>query len=125
MEVAEYLSNGIGPRLAGSAKEFEASEYIVERFQKLGLRVSAHRFSFLNWTPLSRPVLQVLEPETCRFILAPMAYTLPTPSYGVEGILKKTGKMVLIPKLKEWDRYAIEKNDQEEEYNILIGKDGT
>ena len=124
MDAAKYLSNEIGPRLAGSEKEFEASEYIAEEFQKLGLRVSVYRFPFLNWAPLSRPTLQILEPEACKFILAPMAYTLPTPSYGVEGVLKRTGKMVLIPKLKEWDRYAIEKDGQEEAFVVKNPAEG-
>lgn len=124
MEGARYLSEQIGPRLAGSAKEFEASEFIANEFRNLGLQVSAHRFSFLNWTPISRPTMQILEPVSCSFVLAPMAYTMSSPSYGVEGVLKRTGKMVLIPKLKEWDRYAIEKDGQEEAFVVKNPAEG-
>ena len=104
---AAFLSEIIGPRLAGTKQEAKAADYIADQFKQIGLDTSIEEFKFLNWMPVSNPVLQILTPKQMELELAPMGYTLPSPPEGVEGILKKTGCMVLIPKIKEWIRYGI------------------
>ena len=104
---ASFLSETVGPRLAGTEEELRAAQYIADQFENMGLEVSIEEFSFLNWIPEARPTLQILAPVQEEMELAPMGYTLPTPAEGIEGVLSKTGTMVLIPKLKEWERYGI------------------
>ena len=107
MDIARYLAETIGPRPAGSQKEREAALYIQDFFEKEGLKTSIQPFRFLNWTPVERPMLEVLKPEPKRIALAPMGYTEATGPDGVTGVVKKIGKMVLIPGYKEWDKYTI------------------
>lgn len=107
MEHVRYLSESIGVRVAGTSGEYEAAAYIEECFRKLGLATERQEFSFLNWLPLEKPRLFLTAPECREIAVAPMGYTLPSPSDGVEGELKKIGKMYLIPGYMEWEKYVL------------------
>ena len=71
------------------------------------------KFSFFNWLPLDKPILHVLSPKECTIELAPMAYTLPSPSEGIVGTIRRLGKMCLMPIYKEWTKYALEEDGEE------------
>ena len=56
------LSDGIGPRVAGSAKEAEAAAYLESEFRKLGYEVAVQRFP-LTWFEDRGSTLHVVSPQ--------------------------------------------------------------
>ena len=55
LDYVEELSSGVGPRLAGTDKEFQASELIAARFDEIGLSTRIEEFDcypFTSWLPI-------------------------------------------------------------------------
>lgn len=44
----QYLSEDIGARVAGSSKEGEARDYIVQEFEKMGYKIEVQPFSYVR-----------------------------------------------------------------------------
>lgn len=125
MEYARYLAESIGPRPAGSEKEREAAEYICTCFRNLGLEPVIQPFTFLNWIPHEQPYLEILEPVTGSMPLALMNYTMSSGAAGITGTITKCkGKMVLVPKYKEWEKYSVQDETGCEIGYILKNPDG-
>ena len=49
LEHVEYLSEEIGMRIAGTVKEEETSDYIVQKLLEMGYDVELQPFPFVNW----------------------------------------------------------------------------
>lgn len=107
MKIIKYLSEEIGPRVAGSFNEYRASQYIKNEFERVGLKTEIQEFSFLNWALKERPQIWVEQPEFRQIQTAPFAYTLSTPAKGIMGHIRKIGKMYIIPGYMEWPKYCI------------------
>jgi hypothetical protein len=62
LDYVDELVEGVGPRLAGSDNEFQASKLIASRFEEFGLSVQVEEFNiypFTQWMPLLAYLLVV------------------------------------------------------------------
>jgi carboxypeptidase Q len=80
MELAQELTDGIGPRLTGSPNMKMADDWAVEKFKEFGL-ANAHLES---WGPFGRGwvtegcSVRMLSPDTAQLIALPLAWTAGT-----------------------------------------------
>jgi hypothetical protein len=63
MQHISYLSEDIGPRVAGADSEREAAEYISNEFASLGYDVSVQEFEIRGGDQISQNVIATMSPE--------------------------------------------------------------
>lgn len=112
-EVARYLADKIGIRFSGTSAEELAATYVTEQFHSLGYSVEEEPFRFLGWEQTAPAKLTLFTPEAREIPVNPFIWSDSTPEGGVEGVVKRAGRMNIIG-LFEWDKFAIvnPKNDE-------------
>lgn len=105
-EAARYLADTIGIRFSGTPSEEKAADFVAERFKSLGYLVEEEPFRFLGWEITGSTSLTILSPEKREVPVNPFIWSDSTPPGGVEGIIKRAGRMNII-ELFEWDKFAI------------------
>ena len=55
----QYLTEEIGPRVAGSENETKAREYIIDELEKLDLKVEEQEFSYTRRVKLLSPPMSL------------------------------------------------------------------
>ena len=105
-EAARYLADDIGIRFSGTAAEVRAADYVAQQFRSLDYQVEEEIFQFLGWEITEPAQLTILHPELRDVPVNPFIWSGSTPTGGVEGIVKRSGRMNII-ELFEWDKFAI------------------
>jgi len=86
-EYDRELADGIGPRLTGSAKYGEATDWAVAEFTRMGLS-NVHRESWeipATWEPETLATARMIAPHEQRLHLESEGWSPSTPSEGVRG----------------------------------------
>ena len=121
-EVARYLAETIGIRFSGTPSEERAAAYVAQQFRSLGYPVEEEKFQFLGWDITAPAQLTILNP-TCRDVpVNPFIWSDSTPPGGVEGIVKRAGRMNII-ELFEWDKFVIVDPQTEEPLAYFAARD--
>ncbi|HUT33389.1 MAG TPA: M28 family peptidase [Planctomycetota bacterium] len=83
--VLRTLCEDYGSRFAGSADEWRAGEFLLERLRACGLsRVHAEAFRFLGWRRGRRPTLQIVGPRRESLDCIALPYSPPARKGGIE-----------------------------------------
>lgn len=120
MRIAKHLSEMIGPRVSGTAKEKETVEFLAGEFRKLSLDTKIQKFSYLGWLQKMPPSLAIQSPWRKSLQVSPMAYTGSTPQAGVEGLLQPYGTFYLFPRLLEVPKYVLTDQQGETLAAVLV-----
>lgn len=121
-EVARYLANTIGIRFSGTPAEERAAAYVAQQFRSLGYSVEEEIFRFLGWDITEPAQLTILSPNHRDVPVNPFIWSDSTPPGGVEGIVKRAGRMNII-ELFEWDKFVIVDPQTEEPLAYFAARD--
>lgn len=104
--IASVLSNEIGERVGGTEGEKKAANFIAQKMNVLGLKTVIKEYEILGWKQLSNS-LSIISPNMKDINCISMGYTCSTDLSGVEGLIRKVGKMHIIPGRMEWPKYEL------------------
>jgi hypothetical protein len=105
-ESARYLAEDIGIRFSGTPAEEKAAAYVADQFRSLGYIVQEEPFRFLGWEMNAPATLTLLTPTVREVPVNPFIWSDSTSPGGVEGVVKRAGRMNII-ELFEWDKFTI------------------
>ena len=99
----EYLCNGIGPRMAGSAQAAAAVEFVAQQFRAMGLTVSLEATPVPHWIRGAESAELVRYPDmaagtTQKIVITALGGSVPTPPSGL------TAKVVIVNDFGELKR---------------------
>jgi hypothetical protein len=121
-EAARHLADNIGIRFSGTPAEEKAAAYVADRFHSLGYAVQEEPFRFLGWEVTAPAKLTLLTPTLREVPVNPFIWSDSTPPGGVEGIIKRDGRMNII-ELFEWDKFMIVDPVTEEPLAFFAARD--
>jgi hypothetical protein len=106
-QIVSHLSEKIGIRFGGTENELSTAYYIRDTLKSLSLDSNIEFYNFLGWEINGEPNLQIKKPIKKNIECNSFVYSMKTPAGGVEGFIRKAGKMKIVD-LFEWDKYIIE-----------------
>lgn len=91
LEHISVLSQGIGPRVAGTPSDERAAEYVASQLRRLGYTVERQPFQFRVFEEVQPPLLTILSPAATTLSPVTLEYSASTPDGGVEAELGAAG----------------------------------
>lgn len=120
-ELTEDIPASVGrhDRFSGTPADEQTTNYIMGKFEHLGLAPERHVIEFMGWLPCAEPEFSIIRPKTMEIRASHMSWSGNTGQDGVEGELKYIGKTSIISGLFYWDKYTIITADGLEKGHVI------